>query len=82
MRPGPRKAPEVTPRQPGPDPQEGCGTWGSLRQNKNPADMPGLCLSRIFFFYTPSIRQAQNPAKNPDIRRLRADKSQTTNPRG
>ena len=34
MRPGPRKAPKVTPRQPGPDPQEGYGAWGSLRQNK------------------------------------------------
>lgn len=34
MRPGPRKAPKVTPRQPGPDPQEGYGAWGSSRQNK------------------------------------------------
>ena len=64
MRPGPRKAPKVTPRQPGPDPQEGCGTWGSLSQNKNPADMPGLCPSRTFLLYTPSIRQPQIPVKN------------------
>ena len=36
MRLGPRKDPS-SPRQPRPDPQEGYGAWGSLRQSKNPA---------------------------------------------